>query len=64
MKIELTAKEFVILKDLVDLAKGIDGQTQIKYDCRTDGWHGKGGITFNRHEHDGKLRFFIDEEVK
>ena len=62
MKIAVTLAEFAVLKDLVDMTKGINGQTSIMYNCRVDGWHGKGSVTFNRHEYDGKLRFIIGEE--
>lgn len=64
MIIEMTLSEFAILKDLVEMTKYINSQTSIKYDCQTNGWHGKGRATFNRHEYEGKLRFFINEEVK
>ena len=61
IEIEVTLAEFNVLKDLVDMTRGINGQTSIKYDCEIDGWHGKGKVTFNRHEYNGKLRFLIGE---
>lgn len=64
MLIEVTMAEFTVLKDLVEMTKCINSQTSIKYNCEVDGWHGKGKVTFNRHEHNGKLRFLIGEEVK
>lgn len=62
MEINLTAKEFAILKDLVEMMAGINHYTSVKCNVMVDGWHGKGEASFNRHEHDAKIRFKIEED--
>lgn len=62
MKVYLTIKQFMVMRDLVEMAYHIPQQRTIKYHTKIDGWHGKGSMDYNRHEHNGKVQFVLPDE--
>ena len=62
-EIELTMSEFQVLKEIVDMMKGIGTQSTVLYDLHVTGWHGEGSAHYNRNDHDAKITFNLTTEV-